>query len=395
MRTIKILTRSLTPSRHIAWMGIPLSIAVGLSLYFFTAASIETDSRERFAGLAQNARNTIDARIKSYTDLLRGTVSLFQISDPLTRQQFHGYVQGLDVPNHFPAIETINFALNIRDEERERFVRQIRSERLASGEPLDYFTISPPGRRDEYMVVVYAEPEQRWAKSLGLDLHANPVLDQAFADVRDTGELMTSGMPIVVLSGPNRTALGMRLPVYRMGMPANSVSERRAAYIGSVGIAFSIDKLVKGVIDEMPLANVRMTLVDHAIGVDKRRGRVLFDTAAGVDPHTPQSLASSGRFVSTTKVDFNGRPWDATFSVAPQDMYTGFEQYAPWLAMLAGFVSSMLLYALFHALTSSRRRAIKMAKGMTRELRDSQAKLQLSHHILRRLAEHADQIKEG
>ena len=394
MRTIKSLTRSLTPSRHVAWMGIPLSIAIGLSLYFFTAASIETDSRERFAGLAQNARNTIDARIKSYTDLLRGTVSLFQISDPLTRQQFHGYVQGLDVARHFPAIENINFALNIRDDERERYVRQMRGEHLTGGESLDYFDIKPPGRRADYMVVVYAEPELRWAHSLGLDLHANPALDQAFANVRDTGELMTSGMPIVALSGPNRTALGMRLPVYRMGMPASTVSERRTAYIGSVGIAFSIDKLVKGVIDEMPLMNVRMTLVDHAIGVDKRRGRVLFDTAAGLAQHPPHLLASSGRFVSTTKVDFNGRPWDATFSVAPQDMYTGFEQYAPWLAMLAGFVSSMLLYALFHALTSSRRRAIKMAKGMTRELRDSQAKLQLSHQNLRRLAAHADQIKE-
>ena len=394
MRTIKILIRSIIPSRPVGWVGIPLSIAIGLSLYFVTATSIETDSRERFARLTQNARNTIDARIKSYTDLLRGTVSLFQISDPLTRLQFHGYVEGVDVPRHFPAIESINFALNVTDEERGAFERKLRSEHLSSGESLGYFNIKPPGRRPEYTVVVYAEPEQRWAKSVGLDLHANPVLEETFAILRDTGKLVTSGMPIVALSGVNRTALAMRLPVYRMGMPANTVSERRAAYIGSVGIAFSVDRLVKGVIDEMPLKNVRMTLVDHAIGVDKRRRRVLFDSAAGAPQQRPSFLAPTGRFVSTTKVDFNGRPWDATFSVEAQEVYTGFEQYAPWLAMLAGFISSMLLYALFHALTSSRRRAIKMAKGMTRELRDSQAKLQLSHQNLRRLAAHADQIKE-
>jgi signal transduction histidine kinase len=35
-----------------------------------------------------------------------------------------------------------------------------------------------------------------------------------------------------------------------------------------------------------------------------------------------------------------------------------------------------------------------MAEDMTRELRDSQAKLQLSHQTLRRLAAHADRIKE-
>lgn len=394
MRTMKTLIRLITPARHVGWMGVPLSIAIGLSLYFITAASIETDSRERFAGLVQNARNTIGARIKSYTDLLRGTVSLFQLSDPLTREQFHGYVAGLDVPRYFPAIENINFAANITHAERERFERQVRSEHLANGQSLDYFKILPAGRRDDYTVVVYAEPEQRWAKMLGLDLHANPLIQETFARLRDTGTLVTSGMPIVALSGPNRTGLGMRLPVYRKGMPASTVSERRAAYIGSVGIAFSVDKLVKGVIDEMPLKNVRMTLVDNAVGVDNRRGRVLFDSAAGASRQVPPFLAPSGRFVSSTKVDFNGRAWDATFSVDAHEMYTGFEEYAPWLAMLAGFVSSMLLYALFHALTSSRRRAIKMAKGMTRELRDSQAKLQLSHQNLRRLAAHADQIKE-
>jgi signal transduction histidine kinase len=54
----------------------------------------------------------------------------------------------------------------------------------------------------------------------------------------------------------------------------------------------------------------------------------------------------------------------------------------------------MLLHALFAALSSSRLRAIKMAKEMTKELRDSEARLQLSHQNLRRLAAHADQIKE-
>jgi signal transduction histidine kinase len=62
--------------------------------------------------------------------------------------------------------------------------------------------------------------------------------------------------------------------------------------------------------------------------------------------------------------------------------------------MLCGFIGSLLFYLLFHTLSSSRLRAIKMAKAMTKELRDSQAKLQQSHHKLRRLAAHADQIKE-
>jgi hypothetical protein len=68
MRTLTTLLRVYKPTRPALWMGVPLSLVVGLSLYVVTASSIEADSRERFAGLAQNARSTIAARIKSYTD---------------------------------------------------------------------------------------------------------------------------------------------------------------------------------------------------------------------------------------------------------------------------------------------------------------------------------------
>jgi signal transduction histidine kinase len=376
-------------------MGLPLSLTVGLSLYFVAAASIEADSRERFSRIAANARTTIDARVKSYADVLRGAVSVFQISASLSRQQFHGYVQGLDLPRNFPAIESINFAQYVPAHQLAAFEAHLRSGHLNNGAPLSQARIFPPGQRPEYMPVVFVVPEQRWSHMIGMDLHGNPLMKENWAVMRDTGRMVSSGTPIPALSGPNRTGLGMRLPVYRTGMPTNTVSERRNAFFGTVGIAFSVDKLVNGVIDEMPIRNVRLTLVDQAIRIDGKRGRVLFDSAATSASPSPQYAPSVNRFSSTTMVDFNGRVWHATFSVDAHEMYTGFEEYAPWMALLAGFVSTMLLYALFHALTSSRRRAIKMAKGMTRELRDSQAKLQLSHQNLRRLAAHADQIKEG
>ncbi|WP_229421725.1 sensor histidine kinase [Massilia aquatica] len=393
MLTLKTTIKTFSTARPALWVGLPFSLAVGLVLYLATANSIETDSRARFAGLAQNARNTINARIKSYTDVLRGTVSVFQISEPLTRRQFHGYVNGLGLARNFPAIESINFAQMLQDADREAFLARVRKERAADGAEGEEFSIKPPGRRPSYTVVTFAEPEERWAATLGFDLLTNPLIVGTLGELRDTGKLFTSGLPISFISGPNRTGLGMRLPVYRPHAPTATVAQRRAAYLGTVGIAFSVHKLVQGVIDEVPIKNVRMMLVDNAPGPDKLSGRVLFDS--GGDPSSLPALLAPERFNATLPIDFNGRQWDATFSVSANELYTGFEEFAPWLAMMAGSVSSMLLYALFHALTSSRRRAIKMAKGMTRELRDSQAKLQLSHQNLRRLAAHADQIKEG
>lgn len=390
MRIIKSTLHIFATPRPAMWIGVPLSIAVGLLLYVTTARSIEADSRQRFSSHAQNARNIVVARIKSYTDVLRGTASIFQTSYPLTRRQFYGYVHGLDLPRYFPAIEAISFAEFVKDADRDAFERRMNAELAAEGK--SGFNIRPPGRRPEYSVLTFIEPQIASNKvGIGFDLQANPLQRANQIALRDGGQLISSGMPIAAMAG---RGLAMRLPIYLPHVDTTTMELRRAAFVGSVGIAFSIDRLMLGVIDEMPIKNVRMTLVDNAVGIDQKRGRVLFDTAGHPAPDDKVRLFSD-RFVKSLPIDFNGRQWDATFSVEAHEMYSGFEEFVPWLAMLAGFVSSMLLYALFHALTSSRRRAIKMAKGMTRELRESQAKLQQSHQNLRRLAAHADQIKEG
>ena len=395
MRNFMSSIRDVSTTRPALWIGMPLSVVVGLAFYMATASSIEADARQRFSGHTQNARNSIVARIKSYTDLALGTAAMFQTTYPLTRRQFHAYVSGLDLKTNFPAIETINFATYVREEDRDHFEHRMRAETMPDGSPASPFIIRPAGRRPEYNITTFLEPLQDREFLLGSDLQANPKVAAWFTELRDAGRMTTSGMPIVSLSRPNSTVLSLRVPTYMPFMPKDTVEQRRRAYVGSIGIAFSVDRLLTGVIDEMPVKNARMTLVDNAIRTGKTQGRVLFDSTgiAKVESHWGELFPK--RFTETLAVDFNRRAWDVTFSVDPEDMYSGFEEFMPWLAMLAGFISSMLLYALFHALTSSRRRAIKLAKGMTRELRESQAKLQLSHHNLRRLAAHADQIKEG
>ena len=40
--------------------------------------------------------------------------------------------------------------------------------------------------------------------------------------------------------------LAMRLPVYKKGMPIDTVEQRRTAYLGSVGAAFDVESLMRG-----------------------------------------------------------------------------------------------------------------------------------------------------
>lgn len=391
--------KALAMGKNPFWLGALLSSTLGLMFYVATANTIERDAQERFSSMARSVQSIINGRVKSYDDVLRGSASLFRAAPDLTRAQFHRYVEGLALEKEFPGIDAINFVHFVSDAERPAFEAKIRAELAAEPSGYPPFHILPPGHRDTYNVITYVEPISRWAGRFGVDISGNNDLGRAKA--RDSGELSARGVPVSFLSGPTRTALSMRLSLYRNGMPISTVEERRLAYFGSVGIGFTVQKLLQGVLDQMPVHGVRLTMTD----IGPRPGstqpgapstpRMLFDTNATLATPAPAlAVPDAATFVITLPINYNTRLWEARFSIRKSNLYTGFDAYVPWLAMLAGFVSTMLLYILFQTLSSSRRHAVALAQNMTRELRDSEAKLQLSNEILRRLGAHAEHIKE-
>ena len=387
-------------TRFSFWVGALLSSLVGSLLYMVTARSIESDAQARFISHAKYAQSVINVRVKSYTDLLRATTSMIQSTDVLTHQNFHEFALGLNLARNFPAVDYINFAVQVTPEQRQAFVDTLRKDVSdIFGKPVQV-DIAPPGERSSYLVVAFVEPVPPGAPYFGVDLMANRYFGNQLLQERDSGQIFSAGTPIPMLSRPNNIYLGMRMPVYRKGLPLGTVDQRRAAYMGSLGIAFSVRKLLHGVMDEVPVAGLRMTLYDIGPGMDengratKGKPLVLFDSRGTTAEPTPAPDVGDDVFTTTLPLDFNSRPWQTVYSVHKSALYTEFDGYYPKLMMAFGFIGSVLLYALLHILTSSRRAALALAQEMTSELRESQTKLQLSHQKLRRLADHAYQIKE-
>ena len=378
--------------RPVLWSGLLLSLGVAVSFYFAAAQSIEHDTSERFSNQARNAQYSIASRINAYGDVLRGVAGFLQAGAHVDRAAFHAYVRSLDLEHRFPAIDTIDYAEYFSDEQRPAVERTWRGSGGSDGYPS--FAIDPPGRRPDYTVLTLIEPGLGYRDQAGLDLATQDALAPALTRARDTG-LMSSSARLISFPGqPRHSGLGLRLPLYRADAALDTTPQRRAAYLGSVGIGFSVARLVQGALDDMPWHGVRLSLCDDGDAAETRPADAacapLFDSqAAGAGAEGPAE-----RYSTVLPIDFNGRLWQARFSAPKATLYSRFDAYLPWLAMLTGFACSMLISMLFHTLASSRLRAIKMAKAMTKELRDSQAKLQLSHHKLRRLAAHADQIKE-
>lgn len=396
---VTVLKDAFSVTRISFWTGTLASAMVGGLLYVNTMRTIESDAQERFLNHAKYAQSVIGVRIKSYTDLLRATGSLLQSAE-ITHDHLHGFVSGVELSKNYPAVDSINLALYVPNSNSKVFVDKLRKELLDYVGPQTPINISPPGERPSYLIVAYIEPDLSSPGHYGTDLMANPYFTKQLAAARDDGSLSASGSRIPALSGPNNAHLGMRMPIYRKGAPVETVEQRRAAYVGSLGIAFSLPRLLHGVLDELPVSRMRMTLYDMGPRFDGT-GRpappkrvTLFDSQGSAGIPAPPLAAGSEIFTTTLPLDFNGRPWKTVFSVPKDELYTGGDRYYPRLMLAFGFLGSMMLYALLHMLTSSRRAALALAQEMTTELRESQHKLQLSHQKLRRLADHAYQIKE-
>ncbi|NGZ87368.1 CHASE domain-containing protein [Duganella aceris] len=362
--TIKAVRRS----RLLFWSaGCALAMGVGAILYGAAARTIDDDAGRRFENLARSTQYGISARIKSYADLTRGLAALFQTSDVVTRLQFHQYVTSLDIPRYFPAIEALSWAPLVADAQRDAFVAAVRADRSLSPEGYPHFDIKPPGRRDHYAVLTYMEPLTDLEDRVGADLAVNPAMDKVLAASRDTGRVSASGQPIVVKLPTPHFGLGVRLPVYRRGMPLLDTAQRRAAYLGSVGAGFSIPRLVQGAIDEMTVRQVHLTLYsDGSSDVEQRRlviektDRLLYNDNGSMEALTPLTAAERADYFQTVlPIDFHGSLWKALFQVRKTDLLTGFDVVFPWGAALTGFAGTLLLYSYVFLLYASRRRAIK------------------------------------
>lgn len=393
------------PSHHLvaiptaALTGALLSMTVSATLYLVTANTIESDAQTRFRGMARTAQFAIEARIKSYTDVLRGAAGLFRANPAAGADEFRHYVDQLDTPRNFPGVEVMNYARTVGPAELPAVDAEVRRRLRQYGMPEPAKRLRPVPGRDSYLIIVYMEPAvPQTLDKLGLDLEARSHARRLAAENRDNNTIGATGARVNRQPGPNQSGLAMRLPVYRNSMPIDTVAQRRAAYIGSVGIGLRVRKLVNGVLDEFPVKGARLVLTDLTEAPlepgEPPPDAILYDSHATADGRWPVPDDAS-LLTASLPIEFNQRQWRADFSIEKSALYTRFDLFYPWLAALAGTLSTALLYALFQTMASSRRSALRMAEDMTRELRASQVKLQATNEKLRQLAAHAEQIKEG
>src|SRR5262245_36935277 len=320
------------------WIILAVGVPASILLFIVVRDSVENMARLRFERQAADTHALIENRVYPYEGVLYGLRAFFASESSVTRLRFHRYVESLDLKHRYPGFDALNYAVHVPAKHKRAFEEDVRRDNSLDSRGYPGFAIKPPGERPEYFVITYLEPMAGYEFAFGRDLSANPaqavdphVLLLLQHHIRDSGKLTSSGVPIRVKTAEGQyTGLAMRLAVYKGGMPLDTVEQRRAAYLGSVGAGFNIDYLVSNVLDEAMLHYMRFVLYDVGPTSDRpdfpssSSKRLLFDSAKTPNASSPASTDDDleSAFVHVLPIEIAGRVWEIHFS-APKAAVIG------------------------------------------------------------------------
>jgi diguanylate cyclase (GGDEF)-like protein len=371
-------------------------VVASILLFLIVKDNVESEAKLRFERQASDAQHVIEARIKSYFDVLYGLGALFSTSSSLSRAQFHNYVASLDLDHRYPGFQGVNYAEYVTHGAKTKFETRVRQDTSVDAKGYPNFAIKPAGNRPDYYVLVYIEPLAANDYAFGLDISSNPAVAnpkdvaKALAAARDSGQLASSGRLINVAGTDRFVMLAIRLPVYRSGLTLTTIEQRRVAYLGSVGAGFRVRELMRGTLDDSTLKYMRFRLYDSGPAASYVRQsrpvtaeRLLFDSRDLSPTNDGAVGTNSTDFTAVVPIEVAGRIWEVVFSAPREALTTGADMVLPWVVLCSAILISLLLVGVFSSLASSRGRALDLAKLITKDLRGSEASLAEAQRMAR------------
>ncbi|MEI7998644.1 MAG: CHASE domain-containing protein [Candidatus Omnitrophota bacterium] len=347
---------------------LALGLAIIASATLAVRKNVEKTAQREFIAQSEVIRNSIVDRIEEHARILFSAAALFNVTDTVTREQWRIFNKQQKIENQLPGIQGIGFSLLIPREDLAKHIQDIRREDF-----LEY-KIKPDGERDVYTSIIYLEPfTGRNLRAFGYDMFSEPIRRKAMEQARDTDSAALSGKVRLVQETDKEVQAGtlMYVPVYRKGMPTDSLKERRAAIVGWVYSPYRMGDLMKGILGSGLLNNqLHLQVFD---GAQLTPESLLFEKG----PSAKVPAHSVVRFTLLSTIDFNGQHWTLRFTKTGEGLLT-VEYLGVWLVLFSGIFIILLLFALIRSLEGTRRRAQQLAEELTVDLRQVSDRLHLA-----------------
>lgn len=366
-----------------------LSLGMFLTIagWYFATAMVKRDAQNDFDYRMSQATQTLNHRLASYNEVLKGLQGYFFGAKSVSRDEFRFYLSLLDLQHRYPGFRVIGFAPRVESIDLEQLVETVRQDKSIDPTGYPNFGIRPSDERTEYFPTIYVEPMASNEKSLGFDLSSEAERYATLRRARDSGLPSATGSIALVQDDARRAGFMIMLPLYRSGAPALTVAQRRAAFLGVVYAAFVLDDLMRGVFISELMQQNKLEIFDtgltHSSSHEKKTK--IFDSF-----DLSGKFAIDPRLAIEKRLDVGGREWLVEYRAGRKNADAG--AMLPLLVLFSGLSVSLLTFVAMHSLVASRARAQDMAENMTHELRASEAR---SRAILHSVLDGIVTINEG
>lgn len=357
--------KSIPKNDRVAWLLLFAGLMATAFVSFTIKADIERELWQEFVSDCNEVAARIEARLESHKQVLLGGAALFGASRSVERDEWRDYAKRMQIDRHFNGIEGLGFALLVPQDRLARHIDEIRKQGFPA------YGVWPQGEREVYSSIVYLEPfSGRNLRAFGYDMYSEPVRRAAMEQARDADMATLTGKVMLVQESGSDVQAGtlMYMPVYRNGLPLDTIARRRAALVGWVYSPFRMDDLLQGVMQGSGQRDARRLHLEVRDGIGGGDASLLYDSDSSLhDKRLPLRI-----FQFQRQIDFNGRVWSLHFDMF-EDGYSSIDYSRAWATLAAGVALSLLLYLLALSVLFTRRNAQLIANELMAELRRNAA----------------------
>ena len=326
---------------HITGIAV-IIVCLGLTFFAWRMFShhIQKEAELEFAVLVEESEHAIIDKLKSFKDGLLGGVGFFAGSKYVDREEWKTYVNAVNITENFSGIGGMGYIADVKAEDLPAFLEQTRAE----GAP--DFDVHPPGHDSRLFLIKYIEPAEKNRGALGMNINFDPRRRDAALLSRDTGDFVITEPIAFVENNKKRHDFLLLLPMYKPGIPVQTVQQRRTAFQGWIYAPFTLDIIMDNLLHQKDFLNIHMY-----VGTRTASHNAIYEN------NHDDSIVSSLFSVKKT-LDIGQQQWTVIWE-STQNFEKRMRTREPLLILLGGLVFAGLLTTLLYSrkLTMDREQA--------------------------------------
>jgi diguanylate cyclase (GGDEF)-like protein/PAS domain S-box-containing protein len=321
-------------------------LALGALLAREHARLLADDREDQLARVAERTVDGLHQQLRTCGVVIRAMQSFFLGSENVAPEEFRRVYESLDPKVEFPSLIAFAFARRVEG--------------------------AGPGGGVRYPTEMVA-PAAGNERLVGLDVATQPANLRAAEASRDSNlPAMSGSFRLIQFSDSKDTVDGitLRLPVYSTGDVPHTLEERRARFVGTLGVSFR----VRALIDLSLPPEVGRDMEVRVSDVTDAPPKELYFSGDRARWQQPAGLGYSG------EVRYGGRVW--RIELRPVAGWGGATQWLPWLTFLIAAAASILLASLIWVLANRRERALEIAQELSSRFRESEERFRSLNELL-------------